>query len=415
MLNQEEQEFEARGHREDVPLSVGQLNWHIKTLLEHAIPSVWVEGEVSDLSRPSSGHLYFSLKDDQSQVRAVIWRSAAARLPFELKNGLSIVCRGAVEVYPPRGSYQLIVNKLQPQGIGPLQLAFQQLYEKLKAKGLFAEERKRPLPRFPRRIGFVTSPSGAAIHDFLESARNLWSDFSLVLIPARVQGKEGTADIVRGIQLAQRLTPGLDVLIVGRGGGSMEDLWCFNEEPVIHALANCKIPTVSAVGHEIDVTLADLVADARALTPTQAAQIVLPNGPELDSRLGQLRQRVHNSAFSLVSSRRRQLENLSERSGLSRPHELHLRRRQMVDELELRSQRLAWNLLTRKREQLASMARAVEALSPLNVLARGFSLTKLAAGGKPIASSADVEIGQAVETMLKSGRILSRVESTHEA
>ncbi|MCA9131259.1 MAG: exodeoxyribonuclease VII large subunit, partial [Planctomycetales bacterium] len=193
------QDFEPRGHEQDSPLSVSQLNWYIKNLLEKSLPSLWAEGEISDLSRPSSGHIYFTLKDDRSQIRAVIWRSTAQQLRFKLQEGLSVVCKGAIEVYPPRGSYQLIINQVQPKGIGPLQLAFQQLHAKLASQGLFAAERKQPLPKYPRRIGFVTSPSGAAIHDFLEAARRRWNDFQLVIIPARVQGDQAKGEIVRGI------------------------------------------------------------------------------------------------------------------------------------------------------------------------------------------------------------------------
>jgi exodeoxyribonuclease VII large subunit len=398
-----------RGHCAEAPLSVSQLNWLVKQTLEQAIPQVWIEAEISDLSRPSSGHLYFTLKDDQSQVRGVMWRSTAARLPFKLKDGMSVICQGAVEVYAPRGSYQLIVQRLQPQGMGPLQLAFQQLHHKLAQEGLFAPARKRQLPRFPRRLGFVTSPSGAALHDFLEAARSRWPDFELVLLPARVQGEGAAAEIVQGIELAQRLQPALDVLIVGRGGGSMEDLWCFNEEAVVRALAACSIPTISAVGHEIDVTLSDLAADARALTPTHAAQLALPSESEIRGTLQQLERRVGGAVQGRLKNIRQRLETYATRSVLARPHQIHQQRRQLVDELDLRARAAIWNGLRQQRQRLASLTRACQALSPLEVLARGYSLTHLSGSQLPVTSTTQVEEGDQVVTILASGQLLCQV------
>lgn len=406
----EEDEYVARGHTESAPLSVSQLTWHIKHLLERSIPKVWVEGEISDLSRPSSGHIYFTLKDDQTQVRAVIWRTAAQRMPFKLKDGMAVIACGGIEVYAPRGSYQLIVNQLQPQGIGELQLAFQQLHQRLSAQGLFEASRKKPLPKFPKRIGFVTSPSGAAIHDFLEAAKSFWSDFSMTIIPARVQGEFAAAEISKGIRLAQKLSPALDVLIVGRGGGSIEDLWCFNEESVVRALANCTLPTVSAVGHEIDVTLSDLAADARALTPTHAAQMLLPNREELRTLVTQMHRRVNGALWGRVKSLKQRLGNVAQRSVLARPHSIHQQRRQAIDEFEMRSRSAASSLLERKRQKLIGLVRATEALSPLNVLQRGYSLTRSVRDGRPICDAEDVAVGEEIETVLATGKIISRVE-----
>jgi exodeoxyribonuclease VII large subunit len=400
---------EAGGYSPEAPLSVSQLNWVIKQTLEQAVPRVWLEAEISDLSRPSSGHLYFTLKDEQSQIRGVMWRSAAQRLPFKLSDGMSVICQGAVEVYAPRGSYQLIVQRMQPQGIGALQLAFQQLHQKLSKEGLFAPERKRLLPKFPKRIGFVTSPSGAAVHDFLEAAKSQWSDYEVVLIPARVQGEGAAAEIVSGIKVAQRFTPPLDVLIVGRGGGSIEDLWCFNEEQVVRALAACKIPTISAVGHEIDVTLCDLAADARALTPTHAAQLALPNANELRSYLAQLERRASSSLKGRLKNIRQRLETYYSRSLLARPHQIHQQRRQLLDEYDLRSRTAMWNDLHRRRERITSLARATQALSPLNVLARGYSLTHLSGSPDPLTSSQHIALGDQVVTILADGQLRSEV------
>jgi exodeoxyribonuclease VII large subunit len=406
--------YEAAGHDESHPLSVGQLTWVIKSLLEQSVPRVWVEGEISDLSSPSSGHIYFTLKDENSQIRAVIWRSTAQRLRFKLKDGMAIVCCGGIDVYGPRGTYQLVINQVQPKGLGELQLAFQQLHQKLQAEGLFAPERKRPLPRYPRRIGFVTSPSGAALHDFLESAAALWSDFELVVIPARVQGDEAAREIARGIQLAQKIRPKLDVLVVGRGGGSTEDLWCFNEEIVVRAIAASPIPTVSAVGHDIDVTLSDLAADARALTPTQAPQLLLPNRQQVMVMLGQLKRRSQQALWGRVKSLQQRLNTYTHRSVLARPHVIHQQRRQQVDELELRGRHAIYQLLRGRREKVASLVRATEALSPLNVLRRGYSLTTEVDTHRPLRCAADVAVGDQIETVLTEGRLISRVEARKE-
>lgn len=412
-MSQDSPQYEARGHRADTPLSISQLNWYIKNVLEEAVPNVWVEGEVSDLSRPSSGHYYFSLKDDRSQVRAVIWRSTAQQLKFQIKDGQSLVCCGPIEVYPPRGSYQLIVNRVQPKGVGALQLAFQQLHEKLNRQGLFDAIHKQSLPRFPKRIGVITSPSGAALHDFLETARQLWSDFRLTIIPARVQGEQAAADIVRGIRHAQAMAPPLDVLVLCRGGGSIEDLWCFNDERVVRAIHQCKIPTISAIGHEVDVTLSDLVADVRCHTPTHAAQMVFPNRTEIRSNLTQLRHRLHSQLVNRIENQRMRLRSFADRSLLGRPHDLHLIRRQTIDELEHRIKTAVDKLLMSKKEKLQGIARATEALSPLNVLSRGYSLTCHSTGQDPVRSVDQLEPGDSIETKVTDGTIHSTVDSIH--
>ncbi|HBE66534.1 MAG TPA: exodeoxyribonuclease VII large subunit [Planctomycetaceae bacterium] len=401
--------YEARGDSQERPLSVSQVNWFIKQLLEEAMPNLWAEGEISDLSQPQSGHIYFTLKDDRSQIRAVIWRSTAQRLKFKLKDGMSVVCRGSVDVYPPRGSYQLNLNTIHPQGVGPLQLAFAQLHEKLSKEGLFDERNKRPLPEFPRRIGFVTSPSGAAIHDFLEAAQAQWPNFELLVIPARVQGEQAIRDLVLGIRRAQRIKPALDLLIVGRGGGSIEDLWAFNEEAVVREVANCALPTISAVGHEIDVTLCDLAADARALTPTQAAQVGLPNADKLRVWLEQSSQRIRQALHQRVAAARNRLEQWSAVGVLARPHDLHRMHRQRLDELKLHADRQIATLVNRRQEDLAAMAQNLEALSPLNVLARGYSITSLADSGTRLRSCEDVTLGQEIQTTLPDGIVTSQV------
>ena len=413
-MSDDNQEVEVPGASNARPLSISQLNFYIKQLVETPLRQIWATGEISDLSRPSSGHVYFTLKDETSQIRAVIWRTTAARLPFQLKDGLKVICGGSVEVYAPRGSYQLIISQLQPKGIGPLQLAFQQLHKKLAAEGLFDPSKKRPLPRFPERIGFVTSPSGAALHDFLEAARSRWPNMRLTVFPARVQGERAAEEIVRGIRIAQTVSPKLDLLIVGRGGGSMEDLWCFNEEAVVRALSASTIPTVSAVGHEIDVTLSDLVADLRALTPTHAAQLVLPSQTEIAQHIEQLANRSRNAMFQRLKQGKQRLAYLSDRSVLARPHDLHKQRRQMVDELDLRARAAIWKVWEMKSEKLSGMARATSALSPLGVLARGYSLTQKVDSLEPLTSSEQVKPGDTLQTTLQNGKLVSEVISIEE-
>ena len=249
----------------ETPLSVAELTGHIKAVLEGAFPAVWVVGEVSDMARPRSGHVYLTLKDDQSQIRAVIWRGVASRLNFDLADGQKVLCRGDIDVYSPRGSYQLVIRQIEPRGEGALQRRLRLLQRKLAAEGLFAPEYKKPLPPFPQRIAVITSPTGAAIRDFLEVVRSRWQGTQILIVPVRVQGEGAAKEIAQAIETVNRIEPNHDTIVVTRGGGSMEDLWCFNEESVVRAIFASRIPVVSAVGHEIDVTLSDLVADVSRL------------------------------------------------------------------------------------------------------------------------------------------------------
>ena len=258
----------------DLVYTVSQVTELVKTALEVAFPQVWVEGEVSGYKKAASGHVFFTLKDEKSVIKAVMWQSTARKVAFDLKDGLKVVCRGKISVYEPRGDYQLYVDLVEPKGKGALQLAFEQLKEKLRAEGLFDEKRKRKLPLRPRTIGVVTSPTGAAIRDILRVLERRYAKLHILIYPAQVQGEGAAGEIVEGIDaLGDR--PGIDVLIVGRGGGSIEDLWAFNEEPVARAIARSPVPVISAVGHEVDFTIADFVADVRASTPSAAAEMVI--------------------------------------------------------------------------------------------------------------------------------------------
>ncbi len=391
-------------------MSVAALTARIKAALEMEFSSVWVEGELSDVSRPRSGHVYLTLKDGDAQIRGVIWRSTAARLRFDLQDGMQVVCCGNVDVYPPRGSYQLIIRKLEPQGLGALQLALRQLQQRLAAEGLFAAERKRALPRFPNRIGFVTSPTGAAVRDFVEVLRGRWQGATVTIIPSRVQGAGAAAEIADAIGRANQLRPALDVLVVGRGGGSLEDLWCFNEEAVVRAIHGSQVPVVSAVGHEIDVTLSDLVADARALTPTDAGQMLVPSREELSAVLNNYRHRLTNGLQARAMTARARLTTAASSPALRKPFDRIHDRSRALDELELRMARAVRQQHTSASRQLASIANQLESLSPLGVLGRGYSLTTHIPSGHLVRSATTLGIGDELHTRFEDGTAVSRVE-----
>src|SRR6478672_1810609 len=315
-------------------LTVGQLSQLIEATLETMFPSLWVSGEITEVTRPHSGHIYFTLRDEAAQIRAVIWRSAAARLKFRPEEGQQVICQGGLDVYPPRGTYQLVVQQIEPQGLGALQLALKQLQQRLAAEGLFDPAHKKRLPGFPRRVGFVTSPTGAAVRDFLQVAARRFRGVDVLVIPAKVQGEGAASEIVRGIQLANRVQPALDVLVVGRGGGSPEDLWCFNDEAVVRAIFASAIPVVSAVGHEVDVTLADLVADVRALTPSEAAERIIPSAEELTRRLAMLQDRMVSLLRSRADAARSHVNQLARARVLRNPKSLIYDLAHQLDDLD---------------------------------------------------------------------------------
>ena len=392
------------------PVSVSELTGHIKAILEGTFPSICVEGEVSDLTRPRSGHIYFTLKDEHSQIRGVIWRSTAARMKTQLKEGQSVLCFGDVEVYGARGTYSLVVRKVQTQGLGPLQQAFLELKQKLNAEGLFAAERKRALPRFPKHLGVVTSPSGAAIRDFLRAAAQRWPGVEILIIPTLVQGQGASDSIAEAIRTAEQVSPALDALVVTRGGGSLEDLWCFNEEPVVRAVAQCRIPTVSAVGHEVDITLCDLAADVRALTPTDGATCVLPDRDLVVRSLNDMRARLDRTARNAINTRQNRLNALQTRSILKRPHELVQRRFRQLDELDARGRKAMFTRMELNKAKLAKAAATLSALSPLNVLARGYSVT-LDSNDNTIQKPNQVKPGDIIRSRVEHGDIESEVKA----
>lgn len=395
-------------------LTVAQLTAQIKNSLEGEFPNVWVVGEISNYSRPQSGHSYFTLKDDQAQIRAVMWRSAAAKLKFELADGLDVICHGHIDVYAPRGSYQLVVDQLQPKGVGALELAFRELREKLAAEGLFDPARKRKLPMFPQRVAFVTSPTGAAIHDFLQVLRRRWRGVEVLVVPARVQGEGAAQEIVAGIRLVHRLSQRPDILIVGRGGGSLEDLWTFNEEPVVRAIAASKIPTVSAVGHEIDVTLADLAADVRALTPSEAAERIVPAADEIGARIRAYHSRLRHAAHRRVMWLQARYDGIATQRPFRRPFELIQDRSRKLDELAMHGNSAVRRQLREYESRLATISGKIDSLSPLAVLARGYTITQDSRTGGVIRAASRMRVGQTIVTRFSQGTAVSKIESIEE-
>lgn len=389
--------------------SVSQLTSQVKDALEARFPDVWVAGEISDLSQSHAGHLYFSLKDGQAQIRGVMWAGTAGRLPFRPQDGLAVVCRGAVEVYAPRGTYQLIVRQMEPQGEGALQLALRQLQARLAQEGLFDPRRKRPLPPFPRRVAVVTSPTGAAIRDFLEVVRRRWPGLHVTVVPARVQGPGATAELVRGLDWAQRLQPPPEVIVLARGGESLEDLWSFNEEPLVRAVFAARIPVVSAVGHEIDVTLCDLVADVRALTPTEAGERLVPSREQLLVDVGRWRGRLAAALRQRAARARQILVSLEERRCFRRPYDRLHEAIRRVDEWDARGAAAMRARLRRGREQLLSAAQRLAALNPLAVLTRGYSVTWRGADGRVVTDARELHVGDEIRTQFAMGQVRSRV------
>ncbi len=389
-------------------LSVSQLSAILRGVVEECFPQVWVAGEVSNCLKAGSGHVYFTLKDEQAQLKAVMWKTAASRLKFDLRDGMEVIACGPIEVYPPRGQYQLVCQQLQPQGIGGLELALRQLQEKLAKEGLFAQERKRPLPRFPRKIALVTSPHGAAVRDLLQVLARRWPVAKVILLPVAVQGAEAAGQIAAALRQVGQI-PEVDVVITGRGGGSLEDLWAFNEEIVARAIVACPVPVISAVGHEIDVTIADLVSDRRALTPSEAAELAVPLASEMRDALATQQQRLTAALRNRARQARLRLDALAQRRGLARPLEALHDRSRRLDELEARMQRGIRQRLASAQERVEALAAQLEALSPLSILSRGYSLTKRLPDGQVIRSAADLKIGDRLSILLAEGAIESTV------
>jgi exodeoxyribonuclease VII large subunit len=438
-------------------LSVSRLTGLIKGLLEEAFSRVWVEGEITNFTRAQSGHIYFTLKDESNQVKAAWFlnRQRGQRLPLE--NGLRVLVKGQVSVYGPRGEYQILVDALEPRGMGLLQIAFERLKARLREEGLFDPERKRPLPFLPSAVGVVTSPTGAAIRDIIKVMRRRFAGVGIVLWPARVQGEGAAGEIARGIREMNRYGK-VDVLIVGRGGGSAEDLWAFNEEEVARAIHASRIPVISAVGHEVDFTIADFVADLRAPTPSAAAEMVVRSREHLGESLATLEGSLRTSLANQVRRRRQTLDALLSRPALSRPETLLRVPRQRLDEAELLLAGSGERMISRRRgpldrlearrgrfdprTRLAGMRRLgaslderltlaarrrleeagqhlrhlgaqLHALSPLAVMERGYSITRTVPDLRVIRDASTVAAGDPVSVRLFRGHLRCLVTGTH--
>lgn len=436
-------------------LSVSRLTALIRGVLEENFEHVWVEGEVSNLAMPVSGHLYFTLKDSGAQIRCVMFRASARALKFRPRDGMGLIVRGRITLYEQRGDYQLLVEYLEPQGMGALQLAFVQLKEKLAKEGLFAEERKQRVPSLPQRIGVVTSATGAAIHDILTVLNRRFANVEILLRPVKVQGEGAADDIVEAIDDLNRHGE-IDVMIVGRGGGSLEDLWAFNEEKVARAIARSRIPIISAVGHEVDFTIADFVADLRAPTPSAAAELVVKSKEELASRVEFLRHRLLQRMHRALAEAGGELESLSR--ALRDPSMLLGNMAQRVDDLSVRLERatvgvLKYQVITveslksslrlrnpalaverarervialgsrgeialrrnfdQSREVAAVLSARLDALSPLGTLARGYSIALKLPERSVVRASNQINTNDSLELRLCTGKVLCRVESVN--
>jgi len=443
---------------ERVVCTVGELAMRIKAQLEDQFPAVWVEGEISNLRTPSSGHAYFTLKDDTAQLRCVLFRGRGRRVAFQPEDGMQVLAFGGLDVYLARGEYQLVVELLEPKGVGALQLAFEQLKRRLEAEGLFDAARKRPLPPFPRTIGIVTSPTGAAIRDMLHVIDRRFADLHILITPVRVQGEEAPGEIVAALRDLQAVED-LDVIIVARGGGSIEDLWAFNDERVARAIAGCRVPVISGVGHETDFTIADFVADLRAPTPSAAAEVVVQEKLQVARALVSLYEALKQAMASRLERDRERVEVLGKRRVLTDAARALRDLYRRVDELTSRltravrgSERQATHRLSLARNALRSLnpvARIangavllaqlrgrlasagvhsvkvshhrfdaavgrLDSLSPLAVLGRGYSLTRLLPSGVIVRGAAQTRPGDAIEILLHQGAVEARVERLKE-
>ncbi|MFP6583053.1 MAG: exodeoxyribonuclease VII large subunit [Candidatus Hydrogenedentota bacterium] len=438
-------------------MTVSQLTRQVKGLIESGVGKVWVSGEISNWRVSPAGHVYFTLKDASSQLSAVMFRGKLAKLKFEPESGMEVMLNGLVTVYEQRGNYQIICDDMQPKGVGALQLAFDKLKAKLDAEGLFDESHKKPLPLLPKKIGIVTSPTGAAIRDMLNVLERRFADVHVLLYPARVQGDEAAPEIVAGINALNEY--GVDVIVIGRGGGSLEDLWPFNEEIVVRAVHACETPIVSAVGHEIDFTLSDFVADLRAPTPSAAAELIVQERAALVDSVMQLSERLRRALASTVESIRARLDRVESSFIFRRPEELLRQQRQRVDDAAMQLERTleesmsdyryrldtatrglallspdaqlvgarerfvglrgrlgvaARGTVAGKRARFGPLTAQLDALSPLAILGRGYSVVRDADTGKLVKDAAKLSKGDRVTLTFGKGSADATINEAHK-
>ncbi len=390
--------------------TVSEVNQFIKELLDNVPPlqEILLRGELSNYKVYPSGHHYFTLKDSQCALRCVMFRGSAAKLRFKPESGMQVIAAGRISVYPRDGAYQLYCTGLTPQGAGDLSVAFEQLKEKLRKEGLFDEAHKKPLPKYPQRIAIVTSPAGAAVHDMIRILRRRYPIAKVLLLPVRVQGTEAPAEIAGAIRYADRHKLA-DVLITGRGGGSLEDLWAFNDERVVRAIYEAEIPIISAVGHEPDVAISDFVADRRASTPSNAAEIAVPDMEELLRTLTAAQQRITQGVRRNIAFRRERLDTLAKKRVLTEPTAYLEDRRQDIDHLTHRLCAAMRAVTDGEARRFGALAAALDALSPLKVLGRGYALAQTE-DGAVLRSAEQVETGDTVRVHLAQGSLICEVK-----
>ncbi|MEP0827144.1 MAG: exodeoxyribonuclease VII large subunit [bacterium] len=394
---------------EEKIFTVTAITRAIKFTLEETFPSIWVEGEISNYLHHSSGHRYLSLKDENAALKVTIWRSAGQYLKFEPEDGMKVRVFGDITVYEKGGSYQLNARKIVPVGVGELEVAFRQLYERLQKEGLFEPSRKKPLPEYPLKVGIVTSPTGAAIRDIIQIARRRNDAVQLVIYPAQVQGEGAPKTLIAGIEYFNSRDD-IDVVIIGRGGGSLEDLWAFNDESLVRAIAASKKPVVSAVGHEIDITLSDLVADLRAPTPSAAAELVIWDKKELLRFLTESLIALRRLLSEMTLSRRERLARLIGRPVFVRPESMIREKEQSLDFLCKHLEGAGKLLLEKEKNRLSLLLSRLESLSPLAILSRGYAVIRNVPSGIPVKSVAGLKIDGLVEAVLKDGSAVALIK-----
>ena len=438
-------------------LTVSELTHEIKNILEMKFPDIWIEGEVSNLRVPPSGHIYFTLKDDFSQIRAVLFKMQARTLRFFPEDGLHVICRGRVSLYEKRGEYQLILEDIEPKGIGALQLAFLQLKERLEKEGLFDAAHKKPITMVPQTIGIITSPTGAVISDMLHILHRRFENVHILLYPVRVQGEGASLEIANAIEYFNGRTD-VDVIILGRGGGSLEDLWAFNEELVARAIYNSEIPIISAVGHETDYTISDFVADLRAPTPSAAAELVVRDKREIKNSLHYLEDRLESQILNILQEHRTNLSHLrkmlkdprkkieeyilrvddlinrvriltswnlkrrrekgfhlNERLSLRNPLQRIENLRLLISESEKRLRQNIRHCIEIQRQKVGGVLGKLDSLSPLSILKRGYSITRKIPSLQILRDAAHVETGDKVEVRLHLGTLICGIERTERS
>lgn len=394
-------------------LTVGEVTRQIKTLLEGHFPHLWVRGEISNLHRHSSGHVYFTLKDDQASLRAVMFRGYNQWLRFQPADGMQILAQGRISLYERRGQYQLVVQLLEPAGVGTLYLAFEALKRQLAGEGLFAPEHKQPLPVFPETVGLITSPTGAVLQDIIEVLGRRAPQVNLVLRPTQVQGPGAAADIVAAVEEMVRFR-GVEVIILARGGGSLEDLWPFNEEPVARAIFACPLPVLSAVGHETDLTIADLVADLRAPTPSAAAELVAPARAEILQRRLVLRRNLITTLGRLLERWWQELDHILDRYAFQQPQNKLVRRREQLASRREQMLRTLGHRLEMGRSVLQGLEKELVALNPTNILQRGYSIAFRRPGREVIRAEKELAVGGEFELQTARGSLLAEKKATLE-